>query len=159
MEAGFKADKLTQCRFRLAAEKGWFRSYIMYVKGNPVTFQMGFVYKNTYLVQGKGYDPVYGDYRVGTTLFVHILEDLMKNKTVAVWDFGFGDAEYKNDYGNSSYDEQTIIIFSPTLKGSFLYLVSAFNNIVHKTLGSAVLRFGFYNKIKRAWRNRLRAVS
>jgi CelD/BcsL family acetyltransferase involved in cellulose biosynthesis len=157
MEEGFKADKLTRDRFRCAAERGWLRSYILYVKGVPVTFQMGFVYKNIYFVQGKGYDPAFRDYRVGTTLFVHILEDLINNKIVTVWDFGIGDADYKIDYGNSCHDEQTIVLFSKTLKGFSLYFISTFNIFLQKMLESVVLRFGFYNKIKRLWRNRFQS--
>jgi hypothetical protein len=149
---GYNRSDITEKRFTLAARNNWLRAYVLYLNSNPVCFQLGFQYKGGYYVQGKGYDPEYRSYRLGTCLFIKMLDDFYKDKNIMLVDFGIGDAEYKDLYGNKQWMECTSLHFRPNLKNILIFIIlnsttalnTFFRNILEKT--------NMLNKIKKLWR-------
>ena len=46
--AGLRDREKLKTTFRFAAERGWMRCYILYCKGMPVAFMVGYQYANSF---------------------------------------------------------------------------------------------------------------
>lgn len=152
---GFKNDRLVRARMELASEREWLRSYVLLVGGRPAAYQLGFLYNGSYNAMGRGYDPFFKQYRVGTLLFVKIIEMLCCEKSAHTWDFGIGDAAHKRLYGDKCQSEAQIHIFSPTFKGLRLNILRTANGYAKKILINITQKFDVYKKIKKRWRERI----
>ena len=103
--AGFTDDPAKRLVLRRAAEKGWFRGHILYLHDAPAAFQFALKYGRVYHGSAIGYEPQWRDLRVGTILFVMVLEQLCREGDVDYYDFGFGDAAYKESYADECWIE------------------------------------------------------
>ncbi len=150
---GFEKNILTEQRFMLAAEMGWLHSYVLYIDCKPVCFQLGFLFKDGYFLQGKGFDPSFKDFRIGNYLFFKMLESLIGLKCVNFIDFGIGEADYKEMFCNERYLENTCIFFNYRMKSVIQFLACFISNNLN-SLGKQILaRLRIEKRIKRNWRN------
>lgn len=155
LSVGFKKSPLEEARMIGFAQRGWLRAYVLYVDNTPCAYQLGFLYRNRYYVSGKGYDPSFRRYRAGTFLFLNMLEEFCKDKKINEWDFGIGDAEYKEHYGNEYWLESSVLIFAPTIRGFTLNAIRTLTNLTSIYGGKLIARLGTYNLIRSKWRHRL----
>jgi CelD/BcsL family acetyltransferase involved in cellulose biosynthesis len=77
--AGLKDQDKLLTQYRIAAERGWFRSYILYYGEQPVAFQEGYVYGATYYAEQIGYDPAFASHQIGVVLLLEMIRDLIEN--------------------------------------------------------------------------------
>jgi CelD/BcsL family acetyltransferase involved in cellulose biosynthesis len=140
---------------KLGLERGWFRVYMLYVRGEPIAFWPGSAYNGTFFVGTPGYDPAFGEYSIGTYLLMRVVEDLCSDEEIEALDFGFGEAEYKRRFGNESWEEADLVLYAPTAKAIRINLtrtaVSAGVRLAKRTLARA----GLAAALKRRWRRRL----
>jgi len=87
---------------RFAADKGWLRSYLFYIQKKPVAFIEGFQYAGTYQGWHHGSDPALSKYSIGMLLWVAALSDLYGWNKPDWFDFGSGDAFYKQKLSNTT---------------------------------------------------------
>jgi Acetyltransferase (GNAT) domain len=151
---GVAFDANERERTALGLERGWFRVWVLYRQGQPIAFWPGWVYGGTLFIGTPGYDPAYGDYRVGQYLQMRMTEDLCADPEVGAVDYGFGDAEYKRRFGTESWEEQDVVIFRRSPRGLALNAaragITGAVNAAKRLLGGE--RVG---RLKRAWRRRL----
>jgi hypothetical protein len=153
---GFFNNDETRRRFVLSAEQDWFRGYILYVGERPLAYWAATRYGKVLYLDGTGYDPDYRKYEPGTILFMKMVESIYNDNTkVTEIDFGFGDAFYKERYGNVSWQEADVHIFSRTLKGLRINLLRSIILILHRSAESVLKRTKLIQKIKKYWRTRL----
>ena len=114
--AEFRNDQEHRERFALFAQNGRLRVWVLYADHHPVAYDVGYVYGDTFHFSETGYDPRMHSYRVGTQLFLEMVNDLTK-EGVKNFDFGFGDAHYKQRFGDREWKEGTLRLYAPTLKG------------------------------------------
>lgn len=140
----------------LGLERGWFRAWVLYLRGTPIAFWPGWVYGRTLFIGTPGFDPAFADYRVGQYLQMRMTEDLCADPDVEAVDYGFGDAEYKRRFGSESWEEQDVVIFRRSPRGVALNAtraaVTGAVQAARRVLGGE--RVG---RLKRAWRRRLSA--
>jgi CelD/BcsL family acetyltransferase involved in cellulose biosynthesis len=110
---GFSDERVQRRLAELAAERGWFRGYVLHLRDRPVAFWHGNTYRGTFGVTSTGFDPAYADDRPGTYLLMRALDDLAGEGATHSIDFGFGDADYKRHFGDHVVEEQDIGIFEP----------------------------------------------
>jgi GNAT acetyltransferase-like protein len=127
---GFSDENVQRRLAELAAERGWFRGYVLHLRDKPVAFWHGNAYKGSFGVVSTGFDPAYAEDRPGTYLLMRAVEDLSADGSAQVLDFGFGDADYKRHFGDDFVEEQDIGIFEP--RPRLLAL-----NAAHSALGGA----------------------
>lgn len=151
---GFANTSALRQRLHLEAEKGWLRAYILYVGDQPCAFSVGTVYHNTFYSNFLGHDPVYAKYSPGTFLFMRMIEDFC-NENVRGVDFGFGDALYKQRFGNSVRNEARVHIYARTVKGFQLNLLRTVTALADRLAKKALEKTGLLPRIKRLWRNRV----
>ena len=152
--AGFRNDMENRCRLAFEAERGWLRAYLLYLRGRPVAFWVGRVYKNIFFSDTTGYDPEYRKYELGTVVFMRMVDELCREGVEAI-DFGLGDAQYKQRFGDESWDEAVVRIFSPRLRGIALNAAQTCIEGPVVCLRSLLRRSDLQQRLKTLWRKRL----
>ena len=140
----------------LSLERGWFRAWVLYDEETPIAFWQGAVYGRTYHSAATGYDPSYGRDRVGIYLLSRVISDLCADPQVDTFDFGFGDADYKRHFSDEAWNESDLVVFAARPRPL------AINTTRTAVMGGAygirraLDRIGLTDRIKAAWRRRLR---
>ena len=153
---GFTDNTKKRQLIQVASEKGWFRGHILYLNDQPASFRFALCYNGVYYGDGIGFDPKWKQFRVGTILFLKVLEELCQNKEVAQYDFGFGDADYKQSYGDESWREAVATyLFAPRFYPLAINLLNSINSAVNRGLMWVIKKCGVYGWLKRNWRKKL----
>jgi CelD/BcsL family acetyltransferase involved in cellulose biosynthesis len=139
----------------LALDRGWFRAYVLYVRGAPIAFWQGSVYARTFFTGTPGYDPSFADYGIGRYLLVRVIEQLCEDDEVDAIDYGFGDAEYKRRFGNESWEEADVILFAPRFRPLRINVTRTVLASSLRVVKGAFARVGATKRLKRRWRRRL----
>jgi len=151
---GVRDEPAQRLRAQLSMERGWFRAYVLYVDGSPVAFCGGDAYAGRLYYGIPGYDPAYGEYRVGTYVLMKMIEDLCEDDRVHVLDFGPGEAEYKRRFGDRSWHEADVYLFAARPRPLFVNVARAAILGTSDGLASAARTAGVVGRVKRRWRDR-----
>ena len=152
---GLVNDEQTISRIRTAAKHGWFHGGILFAGDKPCAFQLGLCYKQVYYLVNLGYDPALNRHRVGTNLFLKVLESLCEDPSTQMFDFYFGDAEYKKRYGTTHWSEACIFIFAPRIYPVSVNALRCAVAGANATLVYVANKVSSAGWIKRKWRNLL----
>ena len=156
---GFVDDFRTRTLLSGAAKLGWLRAYVLYVNDEPIAYRFALQHRRTYFGDGIGFDPKWSKLRVGTVLFLKVLENLCHEGAVDCYDFGFGDADYKRSYGDKQWLEASVIIFAPRPYPIFINMLRTSVMGLNACLEYILNRAGSAGWIKRRWRNLLQKDS
>jgi hypothetical protein len=151
---GLDASPLTRQLFHLYARKGWLRIYVLFAGDTPIVFWSGAVYGGRFYSEATGYDPHYRDYAPGTFLLVKMIEHFCREGLQGI-DFGLGDAMYKERFGNHSFEEATVCLFAPRMKGLLLKAMQTVTSATNNASKNMLARTKLLAKIKRLWRDHL----
>jgi hypothetical protein len=151
---GFFDNAENRRRLSLEAEKKWLRTYELCINGRTVAFWIGSKYGNVFHLNFTGYDPDYKKYDPGMVLFLKMIEDCCKNEIREI-DFGFGDAFYKQRFGDQKWEEASVTLFAPTFKGVGINLGRLLVNVVSNLAELILRKAKLLGKIKKTWRNHL----
>ncbi|HCO96266.1 MAG TPA: hypothetical protein DIU00_20390 [Phycisphaerales bacterium] len=151
----FVYDRLTRSILKQSQRDGWLRAYVLYAGSEPIAFEYGCVIGDRYFAESAAYDARFRVYGPGTILQVKTFEQLTLENSVATYDYGFGDAIYKQQFGNFSWPEASVYIFAHALYPIIINLL--YSSVKGLSIGSASLmeRLKLTAKIKRWWRNYL----
>jgi Acetyltransferase (GNAT) domain len=152
---GVADDDANRKRVAVAMERGWFRGYVLYVKGEPAAFWHGELYRGVLRSGTPGFDPAYASYSLGTLLMLRMIDDLCREDGARTLDFGFGDAEYKQRFTSRSREEADVFVFSRTPRGVWLNVM---HTLLFRTVGllrAVARRTGTLGRLKRRSRARL----
>jgi CelD/BcsL family acetyltransferase involved in cellulose biosynthesis len=152
---GLSTDEPQRSLAELALERGWFRGYVLYLRGEPVAFWHGNAYRGVFGLGPTGFDPAYAADRPGGYLLMRLIEDLCADESVHTLDFGFGDAIYKRQLGDTLRLEEDVAAFAPTAKAVSLNLVRTALHGMTGAAKAALARSGGLTSLKRKWRSRL----
>ena len=156
---GFVCNGQTLHMLTTAAKLGWFRAHVLYVGDEPCAFQLALKYGGTYFGDQTGYDPKWNQFRVGTILFLKLMQRLCCNPEIDSFDFGFGDAEYKHSYANKQWHEGSLYIFGPRFYPIFINLLRTATIGLNVGLKYVANKTAVLGRVKRRWRNLLQARS
>jgi hypothetical protein len=154
MGAGFIYNTENYHRLELSASHGWLRAYILYIEDKPCSFYIGTLYSNTIYLSFTGYNPDYKKFEPGTVAFMKMIEDLI-NKEVKEVDFGFGDAFYKQRFGDQNWRETSLYIYSRTLDGIKLNIMRTSTTIINECAKKILNSLNILRVIKKRWRAQL----
>ncbi len=134
------------------AERGWMRSYLLYVGDKCIAFVIGEQESGIFYYDRIGYDPAWSQYAPGIVLFYKVVEDLHAHDAPAWLDFGTGDNSYKRLYGTESFDCVDVYLLRRSA-----YMGAA--RTVHRSLTAAeqaarevIDRYGLRNKVMKILR-------
>jgi hypothetical protein len=154
LDEGFRDDADHRERFEMYQRRTALRARIIRVDHAARAFDVGYLFRDVYYFSETGYDPKYRPYEMGTVTFLQMI-DLLTEEGVTKFDFGFGDAHYKQRFGNHLLHEATLRLYSPSMKGFFIRWCIGFADFFSALVRRLVKRFGFFDRLKKAWRQRL----
>jgi hypothetical protein len=79
---------------------GGLRSYVLMQGKRPIAYATCFQWKGRFVYEETGFDPAFAAKSPGQVLLYRIIEDLIARQTPSLFDFGFGDSEYKRIFAN-----------------------------------------------------------
>jgi CelD/BcsL family acetyltransferase involved in cellulose biosynthesis len=151
---GFEDTPRMRSLLHLYSRKGWLRMYVLIAADVPIAFWVGAVYEGWFYSDCTGYDPRFREDAPGTYLFMKMIEDFCEEGLHGI-DFGLGDAAYKEQFGDQSFEEATIYIFSTRIKGLTLRAFHAVMFVTNAFLRKILAHTKLLMKVKRLWRDRL----
>jgi Acetyltransferase (GNAT) domain len=146
-------------RTRLCLERGWFRGYVLSIDGRPCAFQYGELYRGRLRLGRPGYDPEFAHLRIGTYLLLHAFDDLCRDETARVVDYGIGEAEFKERFGTRSWLEGNVFVYAPTFGGARLNVTHTAFQAGTKGVKRVVGKGALARTLKRRFRERSRPTS
>ncbi len=158
LAAGFGDNPRVRKRLELGARKGWLRAYLLYLGNRPCAFWIGMLYDGTFVGEYTGYDPEFRQWSPGMVLIMRVIEGFCSRANgdiVTELDFGPGHAEYKAALCSKYWQEASVFIFSPTVKGLLLKLMRATTRVAEGIARRILASTKFLPRLKRAWRDRL----
>jgi CelD/BcsL family acetyltransferase involved in cellulose biosynthesis len=111
--AGFDRAR-DRALIEVALAHGWFSTWVLYIDGAPVAFELGMRNGDTFVIGAKGYNPEFSSLNVGWPVQLRMLEDLADHPAIARADFGFGDADYKRRLATGSWEELDVLVHGRT---------------------------------------------
>jgi hypothetical protein len=109
---GFADDELHRAFMASAIEGGPFRAWVLSVDGNPVAFLDGLLHERTFHLFETAFDGALADDEPGAILMARVLAELAEEPDVDAFDYGFGDAQYKQSLSDASWDEVDVLEFA-----------------------------------------------
>jgi CelD/BcsL family acetyltransferase involved in cellulose biosynthesis len=152
---GFQGGRAARDRSAMLTRRGWFRGYVLYVDGAPVAFEQGEVYRGRFHSLSAGYDPAYARFRVGAYLQLESIADLVSDPCVTLYDFGFGDADYKHRLGHRSIVEADAIVYARRPRPLWVNLARSALLGASTLTNTALDRVALKDRIERLWVDRL----
>ncbi|MHC4158580.1 MAG: GNAT family N-acetyltransferase [Planctomycetota bacterium] len=137
-----------------AAKEGWLNISVLYINEQPSAFQMGLKYQSIYFAEEMGYDPSWKKFRIGTILFLKVLEELCNDPTSGYFDFSWGNQVHKTLYGNKRWNEASVYIFAPRFFPIVVNLVRSLTDGISGLVHWLVSKLGILNLVQR-YRRRL----
>ena len=151
--AGLRDREMLERLYRATADLGWFRSYILYANDEPLSFQVGHLYRGRYHAQEIGYVPEWARHHVGIFLHTEIVTDLAGAAEGAQWfDFGIGDTQHKQRLSTQSSAGSYYYLIPDTRRGSFAAASLHATNSVSAAVGATLERFGLRQKARQLLR-------
>ena len=154
LEAGFVDDEEHRQRYSLFAKRGQLRVQLLTIDGQPKAFWTGVVYRNVFHSFETGYDPLMRDFEIGTLIFARMYDNLVR-EGIPLFDFGLGDANYKQRFGDNQWHETTVRLFAPTPRGALVHLALALSDRLDQIGRRIVDHFGVTDRLKTQWRRRI----
>lgn len=154
--AGFKDDHEHQERLALFARQGALRIMLLEIDGRPAAFWLGLIYRGTFYSESTGYLPELHTHEAGTQMFLRLVDELVK-EGVRRFDFGLGDAHYKQRFGDRSWRETSMRSFAGTARGRMLKMYLGTCGALDQAMRAVVQKAGVADKLKQAWRRRLKS--
>ena len=117
----------------------------------PPLFLDGNRVRRGFISDYNAYDPAFRDCSLGTLTLVPVIEDCCQERLKEI-DFGFGQAEYKERFGNRQIQESSVYVFAPSLRGFALNGIRTVSGSIDRILKATLERTQLLSKVKRAWR-------
>jgi CelD/BcsL family acetyltransferase involved in cellulose biosynthesis len=96
------------------AQHGLLRSYLWYSNEQPVAFLVGNQDKTCFHYEEVGYATPFARFSPGQMLLVQVLDDLFAHQRPEWFDFGGGDADYKQFFATHESRSGTVWLLPPT---------------------------------------------
>ena len=153
MGAGLKGTELERRLRELAAERGWFHGFVLYLDDAPAAFWHGTAYRGVFYTGPTGYDPAHRDLRLGTYVLGKMVEKLCGE--VDWMDFGSGDAEYKRHFSDENRLEEDVTVFASRPRPVAINLAQTTVRGASRASKAVLAKSGRLRAARRAWRGRL----
>ena len=155
--AGFSDTPEQRALAAVGLEHGWVRGYLLYLGGDPIAYWLCSIYGGTILIRTAGFDNAYAEHRIGIYLLMRVIEDACADPALHVLDFGPGDAAYKQQFSNESWQERNLVVFAPTFRARRINVIrTLILGPAHWSPRRSSTVTRLTDRLKSRWRTRLR---
>ncbi len=99
----------------ILAREGLLRSYLWFSNGEPVAFLIGNQDKGGFHYEEVGYATPFAKHSPGQMMLIQVMDDLFAKDRPEWFDFGGGDADYKQMFASHESRSGTLWLWPPTL--------------------------------------------
>lgn len=140
-------DDATLEQFAALARLGLLRCYLWHVENEPVAFTIGNQDHGCFHYEEVGYTSTHARFSPGQMMLVQMLDDLIRHNRPEWFDFGGGDADYKQLFATHESTSGTVWLFPPTIANHltvpYLRGCHTFRHTARKWIGEAGLTSRF----------------
>jgi len=155
LNVGVENDKETRREYLYLLENGRLYVSILYIDNRPAAYSTGIIYNKYFVGSKMGYDPKYRSCNVGTYLLINMIKEFCESQKIKIMDFGFGHAEYKKSYGSEVFEESSITLYAPGLRGIYLEVIMNFSKIFLIAPKRFLKKLVLFKYLKKKWREKL----
>jgi hypothetical protein len=109
---GFADDDLHRALMSWAVADGPYRVWVLSFDGAPAAYLNGVLHERTFFLFETAFDQSLADEDPGSILLARVLEELAAQPDVDWFDYGYGDAQYKQSMSDESWDEVDVVGFA-----------------------------------------------
>lgn len=152
---GFSRTPFVEARLQFEARIGWLRGFVLHLDDEPCAFWIGSLHNGTFVSSYLAFDPSYSEYSPGMYLLLIAMEELWADgSAVSVYDFGIGDAFYKERLSNRHAEEAPLYIFAPRLKPLAINAIRSVVGTATQSIRNSEMLAPQLQKLKRWLRRR-----
>lgn len=148
LDSGLPAEADFRCEMVAAAERGEARGYLLRDGARAIAFAWCRRQDERLIYDIVGYLPECASLSPGTVLLYLILQDLFRDGSFAILDFGPGEAQYKSMFATHRQSFADVYLFRPTLRHHALARLHCRLAGFSSAAGSMLERFGLKKRIK-----------
>lgn len=131
------------------ARLGYTRCYLLTIDEKPVAWRVGLVTDGVFCSHHVGYDPDFEEWHPGVLMHLYSIRHMIDvSKDVKLFDFLYGDNDFKRRASNRSRDERNFYLFPRTPRGALTYASLALCNSLSGTIGRLLERAGLKARLK-----------
>ncbi|QDT97299.1 GNAT family N-acetyltransferase [Gimesia aquarii] len=134
------------------ASNGFLRCYMLKKDDQPVAFKIGHQHKGVFRDVEVGFDLDYASKSPGEALLLMTLDDLIQHDPPHTFDFGEGDAEYKQRYSSEITQSGSVLLLAPTIKNKLLLFYLKSSRVVDRNIRKVLKATGTYTAIRQLLR-------
>ena len=128
--------------------------YLLEARGEAVAYLVGDVQDGTFRLWATSFLPQHWELGPGVVLLWRVLEELA-GRGVALFDFGFGEAEYKAMLGSERIEEGDWRIYAKGLRGRAACLSDRATGAADAFARRLLRSRNLVQRVKKAWRQRM----
>lgn len=152
-QRGLRAIQRFERRYGFAAERGWFRSYLLFCGDVPCAFLGGYQWKGRYYTDEIGFDPAFTKHSPGTVLQMLAIQDMFAFNRPELIDFGSYD-RYKEEFANDNYNHGDLLLFRRRAYCRFIQAAHYACRITTKAAVHTLRALNLKGRLKRKVRDR-----
>jgi hypothetical protein len=152
LDAGLPEDPQFLRSVREMAAQGKARGYILFLDEQSIAYMFCPIVETVLIYQYVGYDPEYRHLSPGMVLQYLVLEKLMSQGGIAMFDFTEGEGQHKQLFATDSVLCANIFYFRPTLRNRILLHLHAFIGSFSDKAAALLDRVGLKTRIKKLLR-------
>lgn len=145
-------DAAEHSLFSCLARLGYLRCYLMYDDEQPVAFEVGYQFQGYMYGVEVGFDTQFGNQSPGNVLMYRELEDLLEHDRPDWYDFGIGDAPYKQRFSNRVTSSADVWLVRGSLKNYMKLGVLQSNEKIEQGIHWALEKTRLKTRIKKLYR-------
>lgn len=154
MGRGFLNSEAMRRLLELEARKGTLRGFVLYLEDRPCSYWITSLYGGTLYSEAMAFDPNYREYAPGMYLVINAIAELvdssLDNRAQRI-DPGFGDYDWKIILSNESWQEASVRIFAPNVKGLGANAIHTLAALAVHPVKTALQRGNFWARLQRSW--------
>ena len=152
LDAGLPDTADYRQRTHVMAAKGEVRGYILFCRGQPVSYLHCPIRNGVLLYQHLGYDPRYAQWSVGTVLQWCAFESIFAEQHFRLFDFTEGQSEHKRLFATGSVSCANVYFLRDTIRNMSLVQGHRAFSYGSQLSGDLLERLGVKSRIKKILR-------
>jgi len=153
LNVGFTLTENQLYKNKWLANKGYFRSYILYLNKIPVAFIQGTIYKRHFLGENMAFNMDYEKWRLGRYLQLKLIEDISQTKCADFIDFGYGPDSYKQSFSSQEYDDIRVKMCLPKLSNLPFKITFTVSTCLNKLTRELLKKTKLYDRARKSIRS------
>lgn len=132
----------------ILSREGMLRSYLWFSNDEPVAFLIGNQDKGCFHYEEVGYATPFAKHSPGQMMLIQVIDDLFAHDRPEWFDFGGGDADYKQLFASHESQSGTLWLWPPSLSNLMTVNYIRGCRRVRQTARQAVVTFGMTNRAR-----------